>query len=145
MTTVQDIINQMIYETTIIQELDSLRREEHRTNKFIDVVIYSLSCLVITQFLGLTDYNNSRKYEDDLMIDPLNYTEAELSCIEYNREKYKEFRNKVVAHTTTTEVVAYASVKDLINLISILRQADVVLCDSGRLKNYLKQMLHLQL
>ena len=138
MTTTKDITDQMIYELTIIQELDELRKEEKKTNSFINIIIYSLSCLVVNQFLGLTDYDNTR-YEDNLTVNKNDYTEKELEIIQKEREKYKIFRNKMIAHTTTEEIHVFASIKDLIKLISLIKRADVILNEAGGLKYFLRQ------
>lgn len=143
MTIVKDITDQMIYELTIIQELDELRREEKKTNSFINIIIYSLSCLVVNQFLGLTDYDNTH-YKDNLTINKNDYTEKELKIIQKEREKYKHFRNKMIAHTTTEEVHISASIKDLTKLISLIRKADVILNENGCLKYFLKSMLNIE-
>lgn len=143
MTTIKDITDQMIYELTIIQELDELRREEKKTNSFINVVTYSLSCLVVNQFLGLTDYNNTC-YKDNLTVNKNDYTEKELEMIQKEREKYKIFRNKMIAHTTTEEIHVSASIKDLIKLISLIKRADVILNETGYLKYFLKPMLDIE-
>lgn len=143
MTTVKDITDQMIYELTIIQELDELRREEKKTNSFINVVVRDLSCIVINQFLGLTDCDNTN-YPDNLTINKNDYKEDELEMIQKERKKYKRFRNKMIAHTTTEEVNISTSVKDLIRLISLIRKADVVIHETGCLKYFLRPMLNIE-
>ena len=143
MTTVKDITDQMIYELTIIQELDELRREEKKTNSFINVIVRDLSCIVINQFLGLTDYDNTN-YPDNLTINKNDYKEDELEIIQKERKKYKRFRNKMIAHTTTEEINISTSVKDLIRLISLIRKADVVIHETGCLKYFLRPMLNIE-
>ena len=143
MTTVKDITDQMIYELTIIQELDELRREEKKTNSFINVVVRDLSCIVINQFLGWTDYDNTN-YPDNLKINKNDYKEDELEIIQKERKKYKRFRNKMIAHTTTEEINISTSVKDLIRLISLIRKADVVIHETGCLKYFLRPMLNIE-
>ena len=143
MTTIKDITDQMICELTIIQELDELRREEKKTNSFINVVVRDLSCIVINQFLGLTDYDNTN-YPDNLTINKNDYKEDELEMIQKERKKYKRFRNKMIAHTTTEEVNISTSVKDLIRLISLIRKADVVIHETGCLKYFLRPMLNIE-
>lgn len=143
MTTIKDITDQMICELTIIQELDELRREEKKTNRFINVVVRDLSCIVINQFLGLTDYDNTN-YPDNLTINKNDYKEDELEMIQKERKKYKRFRNKMIAHTTTEEVNISTSIKDLIRLISLIRKADVVIHETGCLKYFLRPMLNIE-
>lgn len=143
MTTVKDITDQMIYELAIIQELDELRKEEKKTNSFINIVVQNLSCIVINQFLGLTDYDNTN-YPDNLTINKNDYEENELEAIQKERKKYKQFRNKMFAHTTTEEINISTSVKDLIRLISLIRKNRVVIHETGGLKYFLKPMLNIE-
>lgn len=141
MNTIDSVVKSMQTDVAIVKELESLRRYEKRTNTFLDSVNYHLSCDVILKFLGLTDFDNM-KYQDNLCVDPSHYTGRELKLIENIRNEYKPFRNKMVAHVTTCDVTAKATVNDLEQMISILIGVDWHCCSNGVLANYLRPTLH---
>ena len=142
MITIKDIATQMIYEITIIKELNDLRIEAGRTNYFIDTVIFDLSCFVINRFLGLTDWGDSHK--DNLTVNRSDYNQAQIKQIEDLRLKYRCFRNKVIAHTTTTEITAKATPEDLEIMLSIVQKINTKCCKTGALRYFLKPMLNIE-
>ena len=140
MNTIDSVVKSMQTDVAIAKELDFLRRYEKRTNTFLDSVIYHLSCDVILKFLGLTDFDNM-KYQDNLCVDPTHYTCRELKIIENIRNKYKPFCNKMVAHVTTCDVIAKATLNDLEQMVSLIIRANWYCCSNGALDNYLRPML----
>lgn len=140
MKTIEDIANQMICEITIIKELNDLRIETRKTNNFIDIVIFDLSCFVINRFLGLTDWGDS--HEDNLTVNRSDYDQSQIKQIEDLRLKYRCFRNKVIAHTTTTEITAKATPEDLEIMLSIVQKINTKCCKTGTLRYFLKPMLN---
>lgn len=140
MATIKEIIDQMVYEVIIVKELNELRAETRKTNDFINVIVFDLSCSVVNKFLGLTNWNDTRN-TDNLTVSKSDYTLSQIEAIKEMRLKYKDFRNKVISHTTTTEILASATSKDLERLLSLIRKADVTCCTTGYLKYFLKPML----
>lgn len=139
MITVNEIFGSMITELMIIKELYELRIEEGRTNDCIQIIIRELSRQVLSQFLSLTDWNP--KYKDNLTVNKNDYTKEELAKIEKERQKYQRFRNKHIAHITTSEDSVSASLDDLIRLTSMIMKTNVVLYSSGRIKDAFRPFL----
>lgn len=128
-TTIEDVINQMVYEITIVKELNEIRTEAKKPSHFVDIIIFDLSCCIVNRFLGLTDWSDS--HEDNLTVNKSDYTSLQIENIKNLRSKYRDFRNKIISHTTTAEVIANATVKDLENFLSAIKKKDVECSTTG--------------
>lgn len=117
MKTIENLITDIIYDYVYLKELNQVRVDLHKTDDFIDRTIFLYARTIILNGLSLT--SKTRK-NDDLCIDRTRIDEKSLNILNKFQEKYRTYRNKEIAHTTSTKIDVPTALKDLKEIVDVL-------------------------
>ena len=117
MKTIENLIKDIIYDYVYLKELNQVRVDMHKTDDFIDRTIFLYARTIILNGLSLT---SEIQKSDDLCIDKTKIDEKSLNILNKFKEKYKTYRNKEIAHTTSTSINVPTALNDLKETIDVL-------------------------
>lgn len=117
MKTIENLIKDIIYDYIYLKELNQARINLHKTDDFINRTIFLYARTIILNGLSLT---SEIKKNDDLCIDKTRIDEKSLSILNKFQEKYKTYRNKEIAHTTSTNIDVPTTIEDLKEIVDVL-------------------------
>ena len=117
MKTIENFIKDIIYDYVYLKELNQVRIDLHQTDGFIDRTIFLYARTIILNGLSLTSKITEN---DDLCIDRTKIDEKSLNILNKFQEKYRTYRNKEIAHTTSTNIDVPTTLKDLKEIVDVL-------------------------
>lgn len=117
MKTIENLITDIIYDYVYLKELNQVRVDLHKTDDFIDRTIFLYARTIILNGLSLTSKTTKN---DDLCIDRTKIDEKSLNILNKFQEKYRIYRNKEIAHTTSTNIDVPTALNDLKEIVDVL-------------------------
>lgn len=147
MSKIENLITDIVYDYVYLRELNQVRVDLRKTDYFIDRTILLYVRSIVSSALSLTSKPNK---PDDLCIDQTKIDEKCLDILNRFQEKYREYRNKEIAHTTSAEIDVSATINDLKEIVDVLnlyksnngKMCNVEYSGSGLIRNGMKKYLN---
>ena len=147
MSKIEDLITDIFYDYVYLKELNQVRIDLRKTDYFIDRTILLYTRSIILNALSLTSKSSK---PDDLCIDQTKIDEKCLSILNKFQEKYRTYRNKEIAHTTSAEIDVSATINDLKEIVDVLnlyksnngKMCNVEYSGSDLIRNGMKKYLN---